>query len=95
MRLPWPVQSEVYEIDQTDMIAFKIRVLDGLGAVPTARVHRVSADLREDWFGVLRAAGFSPKQPTAWLAEGLLPYLPAATETAPFDVMSGPTPLVG
>jgi methyltransferase (TIGR00027 family) len=50
-------------------------------------VHRVSADLREDWFGVLREAGFSPKQPTAWLAEGLLPYLPAATETALFDVI--------
>ena len=87
LRLPWPAQSEVYEIDQTDMIAFKIRVLDGLGAVPAARVHRVSADLREDWFGVLREAGFSPKQPTAWLAEGLLPYLPAATETALFDVI--------
>jgi methyltransferase (TIGR00027 family) len=87
MRLPWPAQSEVYEIDQADMIAFKIRVLDGLGAVPAARVHRVSADLREDWFGMLREAGFSPKQPTAWLAEGLLPYLPAATETALFDVI--------
>jgi hypothetical protein len=68
-------------------VRFKIRVLDGLGAVTAARVHRVSADLREDWFGVLREAGFSPKQPTAWLAEGLLPYLPAATETALFDVI--------
>jgi methyltransferase (TIGR00027 family) len=87
LRLPWPAKSEVYEIDQTDMIAFKIRVLDALGAVPAARVHRVSADLREDWFGVLREAGFSPKQPTAWLAEGLLPYLPAATETALFDMI--------
>jgi O-methyltransferase involved in polyketide biosynthesis len=31
----------------------------------------------------------SRPSPTAWLAEGLLPYLPAATETALFDVIDG------
>jgi methyltransferase (TIGR00027 family) len=36
----------------------------------------VPVDLRDDWPAALTAAGFDPTQPTAWLAEGLLPYLP-------------------
>lgn len=31
---------------------------------------------RLDWPSALRKAGFDPDLPTAWLAEGLLPYLP-------------------
>jgi methyltransferase (TIGR00027 family) len=87
LRMAWPAESAVYELDQEEVIAFKMGVLDHLGAIPRARVHRVSADLREDWFGVLSAAGFAAKQPTAWLAEGLVMYLPAAVETALFDTI--------
>ena len=36
----------------------------------------VGIDLREDWPAALRDAGFDPDRPTAWIAEGLLPYLP-------------------
>ena len=32
-------------------------------------------DLRLPWEGALRAAGFAPRERTAWLVEGLLPYL--------------------
>lgn len=50
-------------------------------------------DLREDWPAALRKAGFDPDRPTAWLAEGLLPYLPSEAERALFthiDELSGP-----
>ena len=51
----------------------------------TARRVTVPVDLRHDWPGALRAAGFDPSRPTAWLAEGLLPYLPAQAEADLFD----------
>jgi methyltransferase (TIGR00027 family) len=40
----------------------------------------VAIDLRQDWPAALRAAGFDPTAPTAWLAEGLLMYLPAEAQ---------------
>jgi methyltransferase (TIGR00027 family) len=36
----------------------------------------VAIDLRQDWPAALRQAGFVSGQPTAWIAEGLLGYLP-------------------
>ncbi|WSS24507.1 SAM-dependent methyltransferase [Streptomyces sp. NBC_01190] len=81
-RLDWPADLVVFEIDQEEVLAFKRRVLDGLGAVPTARRITIAADLRFDWAGKLAAAGFDPTAPTAWLAEGLLLYLPHAAERA-------------
>lgn len=36
----------------------------------------VPVDLRRDWPTPLRQAGFDPNQPSAWLAEGLLAFLP-------------------
>jgi methyltransferase (TIGR00027 family) len=75
-RLPWPAGTVVYEIDQPDVIDFKTRTLAGLGAEPTAQRRTVAIDLRDDWPSALIAAGFDPRQPTAWSAEGLLVYLP-------------------
>lgn len=56
------------------------------GSGPTGGGPRVevAADLRHDWPAALRSAGFDPAQPTAWLAEGLLPYLPADAEAILF-----------
>ena len=75
-RLPWPAGTVVYEIDQPEVIAFKTTTLTGLGAEPTADRRTVAIDLRQDWPTALRAAGFDPDRPTAWIAEGLLGYLP-------------------
>lgn len=36
----------------------------------------VPIDLRHDWPTALRQAGFDASQPTAWIAEGLLAFLP-------------------
>ena len=75
-RLPWPAGTVVYEIDQPEVIAFKTTTLTGLGAEPTADRRTVAIDLRQDWPAALREAGFDPDRPTAWIAEGVLGYLP-------------------
>ena len=75
-RLHWPQGTVVFEIDQPDVIAFKTTTLDSLGAAPKATRSTVAIDLRDDWPAALRAAGFDQAQPTAWIAEGLLVYLP-------------------
>lgn len=75
-RLAWPAGTRLFEIDHPNVLAFKDRVLSGLGALPGCERHTVGADLREDWPAALRQAGFDPTQPTAWLAEGLIFFLP-------------------
>jgi methyltransferase (TIGR00027 family) len=45
----------------------------------------VAVDLRQDWPAALKAAGFDPDRPTAWLAEGLLMYLPAEAQDRLFE----------
>ncbi|KNB50977.1 SAM-dependent methyltransferase [Streptomyces caatingaensis] len=84
-RLRWPADAVCYEIDQPLVLGFKLDVLRGHGAAPTVPVHRpVGVDLRHDWAGALEDAGFDRSRPTAWLAEGLLPYLPPEAEEALF-----------
>ena len=87
-RLPWPAGTVVYELDQPAVIDFKIGVLATLGAQPTAQHRTVGIDLREDWPTALTAAGFNPAVPTAWLAEGLLIYLPADAQDRLFDTIT-------
>ena len=84
-RLPWPDGSVVYEIDQPEVIEFKTRTLADLGATPSAIRRVVAIDLREDWPKALRDNGFDPSQPTAWIAEGLLIYLPSDAQDKLFD----------
>ncbi|MBS1692451.1 MAG: class I SAM-dependent methyltransferase [Actinobacteria bacterium] len=75
-RLAWPAGTVVFELDQPQVIEFKSRTLADLGAEPTADRRAVPVDLRHDWPAALRAAGFDPAKPTAWIAEGLFGYLP-------------------
>ena len=75
-RLPWPGGTTVFEIDQSQVIEFKSATLAELGATPTADRRAVPVDLRHDWSAALRAAGLDPSKPTAWSAEGLMPFLP-------------------
>jgi methyltransferase (TIGR00027 family) len=84
-RLPWPAGTVVYEIDQPQVIDFKTSTLADLGANPTAERRTVSIDLRDDWPNALRHSGFDANQPTAWSAEGLLPYLPGEAQDRLFD----------
>lgn len=84
-RLPWPAGTVVYEVDMPDVIEFKTLTLGDLGAEPRAERRTVAVDLRDDWASALRAAGFDPKAPSAWSAEGLLVYLPDEAQDALFD----------
>lgn len=76
-RLDWPPDSTIYEIDHASVLVFKDAVLARRRATSRCDRRVVRVDLRDDWEGGLIAAGFVPEQPTAWVAEGLLPYLPA------------------
>jgi methyltransferase (TIGR00027 family) len=76
-RLPWVTDSVVYEIDQPKVLAFKTETLRANDAKPATEYVAVPIDLRQDWPKALRDAGFDSTEPTAWSAEGLLPYLPA------------------
>jgi methyltransferase (TIGR00027 family) len=86
-RLPWVKGSVIYEIDQPRVLAFKADTLAARGARPATRYEAVPIDLRADWPTALREAGFDPSMPTAWSAEGLLPYLPAAGQDLLFERM--------
>ncbi|HTX94406.1 MAG TPA: class I SAM-dependent methyltransferase [Mycobacterium sp.] len=84
-RLPWPAGMVVYEIDQPRVIEFKTNTLAGIGAEPAATRRTVPIDLRADWPAALTAAGLDTSAPTAWLAEGLLIYLPPEAQDRLFD----------
>ncbi|GAA4845033.1 class I SAM-dependent methyltransferase [Actinomycetospora corticicola] len=79
-RLDWPAGTTVFEVDQEQVLAFKDEVLTAAGAQERCRRVPVPVDLRDDWVGALRSAGFDPGRPSAFLAEGLLPFLPADAE---------------
>ena len=84
-RLQWPAGTVLYEIDQPQVIEFKTRTLADIGASPTADRKAVGIDLRDDWPSALRHSGFDTASPTAWIAEGLLGYLPPDAQDRLFD----------
>jgi methyltransferase (TIGR00027 family) len=84
-RLQWPAGTTVFEIDQPKVLEYKTATLDRHGATPSALRREVPIDLRFDWPKALREAGFDAGVPTAWLAEGLLMYLPADAQDRLFE----------
>jgi len=84
-RLPWVSGTVVYEIDQPQVLAFKAETLAAHNARPASRYRAVPIDLRADWPKALQEAGFEPSAPTAWSAEGLVPYLSPADQDLLFE----------
>lgn len=75
-RLPWPRGVHVFEVETPPVVAFKEQVLAGAGAdAPSHSRTVIEADLRGDWAARLDASAFDHRVPTAWVAEGVLPYL--------------------
>jgi methyltransferase (TIGR00027 family) len=74
-RLPWPAGATVYELDRPEVLARKDTILQGMAAVARCTRHRLDVDLACAWAQVLYDAGFDPRAPSIWLAEGLLQYL--------------------
>lgn len=90
-RLDWAPGTVVYELDRAKVLEFKDSVL--AGTEPRCHRRTVAVDLRDDWPAALREAGFDASVPTAWIAEGLLPYLPDDATAALFariDELSAP-----
>jgi len=84
-RLDWPAGTVVYEIDQPKVLSYKSQTLAEHEVRPSTERREVPVDLRQDWPAAVRAAGFDPAARTAWLAEGLLMYLPAAAQDRLFE----------
>jgi methyltransferase (TIGR00027 family) len=84
-RLPWPDGVTVYELDQPRVLEFKSSTLRENRAQPTCNLVHVPVDLRHDWPAALQQAGFDAAAPSAWSAEGLLPFLPAAAQELLFE----------
>jgi methyltransferase (TIGR00027 family) len=87
-RLGWPAGTVIYEIDQPMVLQYKATTLGEHGVAPRAVHVPVPIDLRDDWAHALTSAGFDSGRPTAWLAEGLLPYLPADAQDRLFDIVT-------
>jgi methyltransferase (TIGR00027 family) len=74
------------------VLDYKAETLVRHGATSIADRRPVPVDLRHDWPQALRDAGFDATRPVVWLAEGLLPFLPAAAQEGLFaaiDKQSG------
>lgn len=65
------------------VLAHREQLIDDPYAEPLVRA--VAIDLREDWVKALQDNGFDPSAPTAWIAEGLLIYLPPEAQDTLFD----------
>lgn len=91
-RLDWPAGTVVFDLDQRGVIDFKAAALAELGARPAAAVRNVGVDLRDDWPEALRDNGFDAGATTAWIAEGLLMYLPADAQDRLFDHITALSP---
>jgi methyltransferase (TIGR00027 family) len=92
-RLPWPDGTVLFELDQPQVLEFKREALTRHGDAPTADRREVAIDLRNDWPQALRDSGFDPAKPSAWIAEGLLIYLPATAQHQLFtgiDALAAP-----
>lgn len=87
-RLQWPAGTHVYEIDQPLVLEYKAETLAAHDVEPVAVRHEVPVDLRQDWPAALKEQGFDPSAPTAWLAEGLLMYLPADAQDRLFELVT-------
>ncbi|MFB0633063.1 class I SAM-dependent methyltransferase [Streptomyces sp. AB3(2024)] len=75
-RMDWPAGTRLFEVDTAEPLGFKASVLRQERAVARCERITVPVDLREDWPSALASAGHDPSQPTVWIAEGLLIYLP-------------------
>lgn len=75
-RLPWPEGTSLYELDHRDLMEVKEQILGQENAQPLCRRIALGIDLTQDWKEGLKRAGFCKAEPSIWILEGLLYYLP-------------------
>ena len=74
-RLDLPAGARLFELDLSEILEFKQRVVGSERHEAACERIVVPTDLTGDWARDLSDAGFDATRPTAWLAEGLLVYL--------------------
>ncbi|PIG93048.1 SAM-dependent methyltransferase [Gloeocapsopsis sp. IPPAS B-1203] len=72
-RLPWLVNTKVYELDQSEVLSYKNAVLKDV--LSTCQRCAIAADLTQPWSHLPLLQGYRPNIPSIWLIEGLLMYL--------------------
>jgi len=87
-RLTWPAQTQLFEWDQPAVLKYKEQVLTSAGAKPNCERYTIAVDLTSPWKESLIKAGFIPQQPSAWLLEGFLFYLPNKSITNMLDAIT-------
>ncbi|NUS14345.1 MAG: SAM-dependent methyltransferase [Streptomyces sp.] len=74
-RMRWPAGIRYFEVDRQPVLDYKRERLSA--QTPRADRRTVPQDLLSpSWPDALTAAGYDPGQPSAWLLEGVLCYLP-------------------
>jgi methyltransferase (TIGR00027 family) len=90
-RLPWSSNANatitVFEVDDSRLLQTKHNVLGQAGYLPRVPVVNVEGDVTKETLAEsLLQAGFDPKLPTDWIAEGLLGYLPLESHRPLFQL---------
>ncbi len=75
-RLEWPVETQLFELDQPQILQYKAQILNAAGAQPVCLRQAVEVDLSAAWEEKILRAGYRAEQPSIWLFEGFLFYLP-------------------
>lgn len=75
-RLNWPEKIRLFELDQAAVLAYKEQILRSANGQPGCERQAIGVDLTSPWQEPLLKSGFNPAQPSLWLLEGFLFYLP-------------------
>ncbi|MBD2258599.1 SAM-dependent methyltransferase [Pseudanabaena sp. FACHB-2040] len=76
-RFGWPLATHVYEVDHPEVLNYKVHALQN--HAPTCQHHLIPGDLTDaqaSWVKALLDQGFQSTNPTIWLLEGVVMYLP-------------------
>lgn len=79
-RLAISEDVKFFELDREEVLYYKDSVIYAQGAQNTYERISLPVDLRHDWIDSLIQVGYNPDEPTVWVTEGILPYLPHSTQ---------------
>lgn len=98
-RLPWPVTTNLYEVDVPGVLDYKANALSHV--TTTCCHHLIAGDLENfqtGWVARLLESGLRQDIPTIWLLEGVVMYLPEPSVHSllrTLAALSGPGSVLG
>jgi methyltransferase (TIGR00027 family) len=88
-RVNWPPRTRLYELDRPEVLADKEAIIARARVRPTCEPYAIEADLGQpSWPEALLEAGYEVREPSVWLAEGLLFYMSEAAVHLLLDAAS-------